>query len=111
MGDVSPAPHLVGANPHLMFCLARRTEVAYFLVPWMFLTGVDLALSLLLVNAIRYLIPHDSVFAKIFNVSAGKAPRRSSAAGLLSSSELDSYTIASSAGDVREPEEAGGRPS
>lgn len=101
----------LAVSPTSVYDRWATTEVAYFLVPWMFLTGVDLALSLLLVNAIRYLIPHDSVFAKIFNVSAGKAPRRSSAAGLLSSSELDSYTIASSAGDVREPDEAGGRPS
>lgn len=35
----------------------RRIEVAYFVVPWMYLCSVDAALTFLLFNSLRHLAP------------------------------------------------------
>lgn len=61
----------------------------------MFLLGIDFALSFLLFNALRHLVPNDSIFAKLFGQGKATA-RRSSASGLLSSDdELDSMATES----------------
>ncbi|POY70711.1 hypothetical protein BMF94_6295 [Rhodotorula taiwanensis] len=81
-------------SPTSVYARWATTEVAYFLVPWMFLLGIDFALSFLLFNALRHLVPNDSIFAKLFGQGKATA-RRSSASGLLSSDELDSMATES----------------
>ena len=76
----------------------RRTEVAYFLVPWMFVIGVDVALTLLLLNVVRHFAPTNSFLARVLG-QGSKNRRGTSASGLLASDDLDSLTMASSAAD------------
>lgn len=90
-------------RPHIDGSLSRRsTEVAYFLVPWMFVIGVDVALTLLLLNVVRHFAPTGSFLAKV--LGQGSRNRRGTrASGLLASDELDSLTLASSAADPDQP--------
>lgn len=76
----------------------RSTEVAYFLVPWMFVIGVDVALTLLLLNVVRHFVPTDSFLARVLG-QGSKNRRGASSLGLFASDELDSLTMASSAAD------------
>ncbi|GAA5990358.1 hypothetical protein JCM10908_007331 [Rhodotorula pacifica] len=78
------------------------TETAYFLVPWMYLVGVDVALTLLLLNTVRHVVPNDTFLAKLLGQSSGRR-RRTSATGLLSSDDLDSTTVASSMAEAPDP--------
>lgn len=74
-------------------------EVAFLLVPWMYLVGVDASLSFLLINSIRHLVSPNSRLAHIVGVRASQAERdrhRGSITGLTTSDEFESGTLSHS---------------
>lgn len=66
-------------------------------MPWMFAIGVDVALTLLLLNTLRHVVPTDSFLARVLG-QCSKSKRRTSASGLLTSGELDSLGIEDQSG-------------
>lgn len=67
-------------------------EVSFFLVPWMYLVGVDVSLTFLLINSLRHLLSSDSRFANAVGIRSRPLNRRASVTGLTTSDELESMS-------------------
>ncbi|GAA6055033.1 hypothetical protein JCM3770_006704 [Rhodotorula araucariae] len=93
-------------------------EVAFYLVPWMYLVGVDASLTFLLFNTVRHLLSANSRLALVVGLQGTGTRvdrRRTSVTGLTTSDELETGTIsyarrtrAGERGDVDENEGDGG---
>lgn len=75
----------------------------------MFVIGVDVALTLLLLNVVRHFVPTDSFLAKVLG-QGSKSRRGAIVSGLLGSDELDSLTMASGSEDQSTGLEAPAKP-
>lgn len=93
-------------------------EVSFTLTIWMYLVGVDVALSFLLINSIRHLVSPNSRLAHFIGCGTSQNERdrvRGSITGLTTSDEFETGTMTASRparlgaegvlGDLREEDE------
>ncbi|GAA6001703.1 uncharacterized protein JCM10292_005000 [Rhodotorula paludigena] len=79
-------------SPLSVFRSWTTMEVSFFLVPWMYLVGVDVSLTFLLINSLRHLLSSDSRFANAVGIRSRPLNRRASVTGLTTSDELESMS-------------------
>ncbi|GJN93781.1 hypothetical protein Rhopal_006839-T1 [Rhodotorula paludigena] len=79
-------------SPLSVFRSWMTMEVSFFLVPWMYLVGVDVSLTFLLINSLRHLLSSDSRFANAVGIRSRPLNRRASVTGLTTSDELESMS-------------------
>ncbi|GAA5946101.1 hypothetical protein JCM3775_005532 [Rhodotorula graminis] len=83
-------------NPISVYSKWRRMEVSFTLTIWMYLVGVDVALSFLLVNSVRHLVSPNSRLAHFIGCATSQADRdrvRGSISGLTTSDEFETGTM------------------
>ncbi|BGO95322.1 hypothetical protein NBRC10512_004338 [Rhodotorula toruloides] len=87
-------------SPSSVYSSWRTMEVSFYLVPWMYLTGVDCSLTFLTLNSIRHLLSSSSRLANVIGLHGRQVDaRRVSVAGLTSDElESESYGRPGAAG-------------
>ncbi|GAA5891463.1 hypothetical protein JCM8208_007289 [Rhodotorula glutinis] len=86
-------------NPISVYSKWKRMEVSFTLTIWMYLVGVDVALSFLLINSIRHLVSPNSRLAHFIGCRTSQADRdriRGSISGLTTSDEFETGTMTGS---------------
>ncbi|BGP51401.1 hypothetical protein JCM10450v2_007343 [Rhodotorula kratochvilovae] len=98
--------------PNSVYSSWKTMEVAFFLVPWMYLVSVDASITFLLFNTVRHLLSANSRLAHVVGLGGQGTRvdrRRTSVTGLTTSDELESGTISyarpSRAGELQDVDE------
>ncbi|KAJ8291962.1 hypothetical protein OF846_004745 [Rhodotorula toruloides] len=77
-------------SPSSVYSSWRTMEVSFYLVPWMYLTGVDCSLTSLTLNSIRHLLSSSSRLANVIGLHGRQVDGRQVSVSGLTSDELES---------------------
>ncbi|BGP27457.1 hypothetical protein JCM10295v2_006425 [Rhodotorula toruloides] len=81
-------------SPSPVYSSWQTMEVSFYLVPWMYLVGVDASLTFLTLNSLRHILSSSSRLASVIGLHGRQVdPRRVSVSGLTSDElESDSFS-------------------
>ncbi|BGP03270.1 Proteophosphoglycan 5 [Rhodotorula toruloides ATCC 204091] len=80
-------------SPSSVYSSWRTMEVSFYLVPWMYLTGVDCSLTFLTLNSTRHLLSSSSRFASVIGIHGRQVDSRRVSVSGLTSDELESESF------------------
>ncbi|BGP03289.1 hypothetical protein NBRC10513v2_007018 [Rhodotorula toruloides] len=86
--------------PSSVYSSWRTMEVSFYLIPWMYLTGVDCSLTFLTLSSTRHLLSSSSRFASVIGIHGRQVNSRRVSVSGLTSDELESESFGRPAGAV-----------